>query len=74
MHDQIQFEHEIRDKRISPEQKQAWTDGLLASLPDSVAYQRKCTKEARLAEQEILLQLVSDWEKQQKAVQDKSTN
>ncbi len=67
MHDQFRYEHEKREKRISPEQRQAWADGILSALPDSAGYQRKCTKESRLAEQEILLRLVNAWLSSQSA-------
>ncbi len=58
-------EHRKREKRISHEQRRAWADDLLARLPDSLAYQEKCTIKARLAEQEMLCKLVEDWQAQQ---------
>ncbi len=74
MRDQFKYEQEKLDKRISSEHRQARADGLLSPLPNSTAYQRKSTREARLAEQEFLLKLLSDWEKQQSEGRDKSTN
>jgi hypothetical protein len=59
--EQFEKEHAKRDKRISEQQRREWADGLIASLPDSVAYQIACTPRARLAEQALLNQLVSEW-------------
>lgn len=59
--DDFEREHEKRDKRISSQQSRIWADGLLACLPDSVGYRKKCTPQARLAEQEELNRWVEEW-------------
>ncbi len=59
--DDFEREHEKRDKKISSQQSKNWADGLLACLPDSVGYRKKCTPQARLAEQEELNRWVEEW-------------
>ncbi len=58
---EFESEHLKRERRISNEQRRAWADGLLESLPFSAAYQRKCTPEARLKEQAELNANLHDW-------------
>jgi hypothetical protein len=54
-------EHSKRDRRISDLQRRTWADGLIACLPDSIAYRQRCTPQARLQEQKILLELIDQW-------------
>jgi hypothetical protein len=61
--DFFQLEHAKRDRRISEQQRRQWADGLLACLPDSLGYQKACTRQSRLAEQELLNRLVDDWKR-----------
>jgi hypothetical protein len=60
-HIDIAKEQAKRERHLNDAQRRAWSDGLLASLPESKAYQAYCTPEARLREQQILLQQLSDW-------------
>ena len=59
--DDFEREHEKRDKKISSQQSRVWVDGLLACLPDTVGYRKKCTPQSRLAEQEELNRWVEEW-------------
>jgi hypothetical protein len=54
-------EHAKRDRHTSDEQGRCWSAGLLASLPESKAYQAYCTPEARLREQEAQLKILEEW-------------
>lgn len=65
-------EHAKRDKRITDLQRRTWADGLIARLPDSLAFRKHCTPQARLHEQEVLLQLIDQWKIQQIAVASES--
>ena len=60
--DPFDSEHAKRDRRISEEQRQIWADGLIACLPDSIAYRKACTPQSRLKEQALLNQLVAQWQ------------
>ena len=60
-HQEFESEHAKRERRITLQQRQAWADGLIACLPDSVGYKKACTRQARLQEQVLLNQLVADW-------------
>lgn len=57
----FESEHAKRDRRVSEQQRRVWADGLLASLPDSIAYKKACTPQERLKEQELLNRLDADW-------------
>jgi hypothetical protein len=58
-------EHAKRERRINEEQRRAWADGLIASLPDSIAYRNACTPQARLVEQARLNEWVEHWKQSQ---------
>jgi hypothetical protein len=60
-------EHSKRDKRIGEAQRRAWADGLIASLPNSLAYQKACTREARLSDQDRQLRWAEVWTNQSRA-------
>ena len=57
----FQSEHLKRERHIQDPQRRAWADGMLARLPDSIAYQRTCSPQARLAEQLILNEMLDPW-------------
>ena len=56
-------EHVKRDRRISPDQKRMWANGLISCLPDSPGYRTSCTPHARLKEQALLNELVEIWKR-----------
>jgi hypothetical protein len=60
---EFEAEHKKRDARITEEQRRAWADDMLKRLRDSIAYQKKCTPQARMAEEKELLKLYADWER-----------
>lgn len=64
-HQEFESEHAKRERRVTQQQRQAWADGLIACLPDSVGYRKACTRQARLQEQVLLNQLVVDWKSSQ---------
>lgn len=71
--DELKAEQAKRDSRITPAQRQAWSDGLLEAMVDTPAYRLKCTKEARLAEQARLLKSMEELEAAPKANTDSAS-
>lgn len=71
--DELKAEQAKRDSRITPAQRQAWSDGLLEAMVDTPAYRLKCTKEARLAEQAKLLKSMEELEAAPKANTDSAS-
>jgi hypothetical protein len=51
-----------RDRHCSEAQRRQWADQLLSQLPSSLAYQQKCTPQARLKEQAELLEQLEHWQ------------
>ena len=62
---QIAYEVAKRERFLSDALRRQWADGLLQQMVHSEEYQRKCTAEARRAEEKLLNRIVDAYSKHQ---------
>ncbi len=58
---QVELEEAKRNRFLSDLQRRQWADELLQQMVHSEEYQRKCTPEARRAEEAILNRVVDEY-------------